>query len=517
MAKTANTSTRKAVKKIAKKTAKKVATTPAAAPPGPSTAPTDAVRVRMYRQGLGDCFLLSFPRDGGGRPVFMLIDCGVILGTPNPTPMMHRVAESILQETGGQIDIVVATHQHYDHLSGFLQAADVFDKIKIDTLWLAWTEDDADPLAKRLRNERNKTKTALRMALTRLKADGGPGVADRVQSLLGFFGPSLAAGAKKDQTDLALEWLRDRAGKIKFWKPGIDPIPLPGATDVKVFMLGPPHDDATIHHSDPSAKEKRDNVVYQLGGALGGDMGFFSAVLGVGLSKNRAVLVKQPMDDLDAPDLTRPFDDCHGMPPTKLKAADDQFFRTHYHARGQSWRRIDGDWLNVGAELALKLDSDTNNTSLAMAIELPGGRVMLFPADAQVGNWTSWQDYTWIVDGKPVTIRDLLARTVLYKVGHHGSHNATLRVGGLESMGSDFVAMLPVDEEVAHDIKKWMSMPLPALVARLNERTQGRVMRIDKDLPTKQPAGLSASGWAAFKKATKGSTDLYTDYVLPPE
>ena len=235
------------------------------------------------------------------------------------------------------------------------------------------------------------------------------------------------------------------------------------------------------------------------------------------LSKDKSVLVQQPMNDLDAPDLTRPFDQCHGKLPAKLKAEDRHFFDAHYDGRGQSWRRIDGDWLNVGAELALKLDSDTNNTSLAMAIELPGGRVMLFPADAQVGNWLSWQDYTWQVGGKPVTIRDLLGRTVLYKVGHHGSHNATLREGGLEWMSPDFVAMLPVNEEVAHDIKKWMSMPLPTLVARLTERTKGRLMRIDKDLPTKKPAALSATAWAQFKKATQGSTALYFDYELPLE
>ena len=34
------------------------------------------VVVRMYRQGHGDCFLLAFPRDGGGEPVRVLIDCG---------------------------------------------------------------------------------------------------------------------------------------------------------------------------------------------------------------------------------------------------------------------------------------------------------------------------------------------------------------------------------------------------------------------------------------------------------
>ena len=34
------------------------------------------VTVRMYRPGHGDCFLLALPREGGGDPVYVLIDCG---------------------------------------------------------------------------------------------------------------------------------------------------------------------------------------------------------------------------------------------------------------------------------------------------------------------------------------------------------------------------------------------------------------------------------------------------------
>jgi hypothetical protein len=38
-------------------------------------------RVRMYRQGLGDCFLITLPRKNA-KPYYIMIDCGVILGTP---------------------------------------------------------------------------------------------------------------------------------------------------------------------------------------------------------------------------------------------------------------------------------------------------------------------------------------------------------------------------------------------------------------------------------------------------
>ena len=93
----------------------------------------------------------------------------------------------------------------------------------------------------------------------------------------------------------------------------------------------------------------------------------------------------------------------------------------------QSWRRIDADWLAIAADLAMQLDRGVNNTSLVLAFEFIGsGRVVLFPADAQVGNWLSWQSVKWPVGANEVKATDLMARTVYLKVAHHGSHNATL-------------------------------------------------------------------------------------------
>lgn len=48
--------------------------------------------------------------------------------------------------------------------------------------------------------------------------------------------------------------------------------------------------------------------------------------------------------------------------------------------------------------MALMLDSATNNTSLVLGIELDPGEVLIFAADAQVGNWLSWQDLSSQVD-----------------------------------------------------------------------------------------------------------------------
>jgi hypothetical protein len=162
-----------------------------------------------------------------------------------------------------------------------------------------------------------------------------------------------------------------------------------------------------------------------------------------------------------------------------------------------TWRRIDGDWLTAAESLALDLASDTNNTSVVLAFEWGPrgrGRVLLFPADAQVGNWLSWRDQTY--GERKLKVDSLLERVLLYKVGHHGSHNATVRrdprdpsstdpLGapfGLELM-NDIIAMIPVDYDAA---KKEMpdpwKMPHEPLYRRLREKARLRVLRSDLEL-----------------------------------
>lgn len=114
---------------------------------------------------------------------------------------------------------------------------------------------------------------------------------------------------------------------------------------------------------------------------------------------------------------------------------------------------------------------------------------MLFAADAQVGNWLSWHDQPYpendeknhaaVGEVGKVTAESLLNRTILYKVGHHASHNATLSAQGLEMMThSDLVAMIPVVSAVS-DTKKGWHMPYVPLLKKLVEKTKGRVLRGD--------------------------------------
>jgi hypothetical protein len=488
-----------------------------------------SVRIRMYRQGLGDCFLLSFPRSNTGTsPDFhMLIDCGVIIGT-DPATLINAV-QDIYTTTNGHIDLLVGTHEHWDHLSGFNQARDVFDKFIVDNVWLAWTEDPDNATARSLRGNRSAKVTALRSAVAQMTAPGMAADKESIQRILGFFGddPALGVAAAPGagnqaaapaahaggSTQAAMLYLASRHdAKVHFCYPTKDePHPLDGVNNVRVYIFGPPEDMKMMKLIDPTSQGKETYGV----ASSGAEDAFFAAVNASG----------QGSADDQIQELSIPFDSFYRISPAEAQAPQqDGFFRQHYgfNKNGtEAWRRIDDDWLNVANELALNLDSDTNNTSLVLAIELgdPGcGKVLLFAADAQVGNWLSWGNLSWSITspgnpGLKVSAPDLLARTVLYKVGHHGSHNATMRAQGLELMlRDDLVAMIPVDHAMA--VKKQWNMPFPDLFTRLQQKTRGRVIRIDSGLPTRQDAStLTDAEWQAFTQSAT-QTDLYIEFSV---
>lgn len=472
------TSARTATKTASKKTAAKkiAARKQATKKAGASSRAT----VRMYRQGLGDCFLITLPRNNG-KDFFILIDCGVILGTQGAQEMMKKVVTDIGKVTDNHIDLLLVTHQHWDHLSGFLQANDEFEQIKIDEVWFAWTEDPKDSLAKKLGAEHGKMKMALTAAAAQYEMASDSGASQQVYDLLGFFG---AAG--QGTTTDALNYVKKKVTKQAFCKPTDPPIVVPGVA-ARFFVLGPPHDEKMIKRFNPS---KANPETYGLDGA------------------NRFLLDSLSITSEIAQ--TGPFDQQFQIPT--VVARQMKFFQDHYWGEDndaklssaavgirdelcptadQGWRRVDGEWLGVTSDLALMLDNATNNTSLALGIELDGGEVLLFAADAQVGNWLSWQDLSWEVDGKTVTGPDLLAKTHLYKVGHHASHNATLRKLGLEQMTNLKIALVPVDHDMAVK-KRWGNMPFPDLLSALETATDGFVLRVDKPVPEKHAAKVVA-------------------------
>ncbi len=436
-----------------------------AAGSGGSAAAPFRAKVRLYRHGLGDCILVTLPRTDGSN-YYILIDCGVILGTPDADQVMTKVLEDVARTTGGKVDLLIATHEHWDHVSGFVLAGAAFDKLAVDQVWLPWTEDPNDDLARTLAAERAAALAGLRLAVNRLQLAGDEDNASAIGSLLEFFG---AAGGAS--TRGALEAVRKKTAAPRYCRPHDDPVDLRDPK-ARLYVLGPPHDETLIRRTRPSTRQPET----------------YGLALAAFRSNIEGALDREPPE--------APFGARYVLPNPVAEEMD--FFKRYW--TDEAWRRIDATWLDGSAELALQLDSATNNTSLVLAVELDNGDVLLFAADAQVGNWLSWQDLSWTLGDRTVTGPELLRRTILYKVGHHGSHNATLREKGLEMMDNLGFALIPVNREMALQ-KGWPRIPLPELVAALEKQTNGGVLRADQDVPANLAQRVVA-------------TDLYFEVAL---
>jgi metallo-beta-lactamase superfamily protein len=488
------------------------APTGAAAP----TAAADDVTIRMFCQGLGDCFLVTIPQIGS-RPYSILIDFGLALGTPSGETIMRQAVAKIAELTQGVIDLVVLTHEHWDHVSGYVLAAEALKtQLTFNHLWVAWTEKHGDALADELREKYAKAKIALARAFQAAPAGADRTTVARLEALegiLAFFGPPAAAGpaaaakAKGGTVAAAMALPHElvnedtNPGAVDYLMPGAC-LPLPAATGlaagVHTFVLGPPRNRTKLSRMNP--KETGDEGYEKKAGDAPG-FGVNWAWMASAMS--------------DGEDLARsnPFDSKLGM--SFAEAEHDEFFDRYFSdAPEDAGRRIDGDWLWTGAQhLALKMDTYTNNTCLVLAFELPTSkRVLLFAADAQVGNWLSWHDQEYkTTDGRTLTASQLLAKTTLYKVGHHGSHNATLKEKGLELMTHpDLVAMLPVEADGVTRLR-YGQMPLKSLMKTLGEKTEGRILRLDEAWSDNTAPGT----WKALGIRAARSTD--TIKVDPPD
>ena len=551
---------------MAKKTSAKKSADPQRLLPEPGE-----LIVRMYRQGLGDCFLLAFGTDNPQKPRYVLIDCGVHSRQTDGPKRLLQVMNDLAAATANRLDVVVATHEHADHLSGFVQKGSPFlsDDLKIGELWVAWTERRGDRQADELRKKRGSAQKVIDKAVEQARQRAEQGLAEALLHLTDFERPAegsvdreavkkairalaadspeqqalfasvtkeflgdgeaelgAAGSAKKEPSsnELALGLLAVKARQTTFCEPGMTPpLAIPGVPHARVYVLGPPRNEKLLKKDLPTkvrgSQSEDGHHEYQevyLSGAADTRAFQLSPALGKGEELGEA---NRLHNDLRYPFAEGFYKDLAKVP--RQRGSDEEheqldavqrFYAERYFGRrpdgaasDTSWRRIDGDWLNAAEKLALSLDSDTNNTSLVLAFEwgtVGSGQVLLFPGDAQVGNWLSWRDQTYRAAAKSFTADDLLSRTVLYKVGHHASHNATVKCDprepsadhdhgvpfGLELM-ENIVALIPVDRDAAD--KKMPTpweMPHRPLYERLREKAKRRVLRADLRLTPLSPA-----------------------------
>lgn len=463
-------------------------------------AATLVTRIRMYRlDELGDCFLISFLLSG--KPIsHMLIDCGSFRNNKDSIARLKLIAEDIRTTLGkAPLNVVVGTHQHNDHLSGFVHCEAVFKRIGIDQVWLSWLDDPSDPTARKIGEKHRKIQKKL-VEIGKLR--GGGQAVQTIGEMLGFYGAG-KRGAVPVLPDRAVKILR-KIGKRRpaYLEPG-QSLDMPGlaAGMVKIHVLGPPLSNKDLYRKDPRKGESYDHALAAM--AVSATRLFNAAIGGPESAREEE---------------NYPF----GLSYKRQRRADYSKALAGmvglYRARDDKWRKIDKDWLNQAEALALFMDKFTNNSSLVMAIELVGsGKVLLFPADAQTGNWASWKDVAWKND--KMSTDSLLKRTVFYKVGHHASHNATL-VEAFEKMNDPrLTAFIPVHKEDPNIAKKggW-KMPADNLYEEIKKRTANRVLRMDGvDPPECQPQLQPAmASWAEIGVTPK-TTKLYIELNIADE
>jgi len=419
------------------------------------------VTVKMFDVGeLGDCFWLQFAtRDQESN---VLIDCGSFRNSEKSKTRLNKIAGYIRNQLNDrQLDVVVGTHQHNDHVSGFVHCEKIFTGM-VDQTWLSWLDNPRDQLARSIKKDQLNLVDTVSKLQSRLPATSSAG--QILKDVLGFYAASGEDedGGGPELPARGIEILKQLPEKeVRYLSPG-DILPLPGMPRdaVRVYVLGPPRNQTLLFDKDPKKTETYDPNL---------------AFANINAKRFLSALENNTSDGSDRAEKQFPFSSTHKKSEAKAHPEMVALYKR------EPWRMIEDDWMQTASRLALYLDSYTNNSSLVLAFELvKSGKILLFAADAQTGNWLSWDDIKWKGVTGTFSTEALLRNTVLYKVGHHGSHNATL-VKALESMEhSELVAMIPVCKTDPNITKKngW-KMPAKNLYKRLKEKTGYRVLRMD--------------------------------------
>lgn len=350
-------------------------------------APTK-LTIFAYQVGFGDCFLLRFTYSSEVRHI--LIDFGTTgLPVEAENDQMLKIAKDIAERCDGVLDAVVATHRHADHISGFATRADgtgsgdIIRRLKPRVVIQPWTEqldlalDATAPAGHVGFTAALNTMHSVAESLVCFLNNGAKGLDDKLTDQLRFIGEDNLSN-KSAVNNLATMGAEQRYvfhGSLS----GLEDL-LPGVT---THVLGPP----TLAQTDTIRKQRsRDpNEFWQLQLR--------------GLQADAGADVKARL----APAFPRHVQAKGGKLPLSARWLADRIRK----ARGEQF---------LG--LVRALDKQMNNTSVILLFETARKKI-LFPGDAQIENWRYALDQE--------EIRTMLEDVDVYKVGHHGSRNATPR------------------------------------------------------------------------------------------
>jgi beta-lactamase superfamily II metal-dependent hydrolase len=430
------------------------------------------VRIRMYRVGFGDFFLVSVPAAGGSM-AHILVDCGV---HAHDLGVIDEAVDQLKTDTGGRLALIIMTHRHADHISGFGSARAVFETFRVERVWMSWFEKPTDAKAAAIQAGLAATAQHLHMALAVRAGPGDAQLAHMAGNILGI--------AKGGGNAGALDMLHSfkapdgTATPVDYYAAGETPTlpPSLSAAGLRAEILGPPRDLSLVAQMDNAAHQYLTSEAVEDDGSKAP----FSAayeVAGFAWPKHESPLFS--LDQIEA--------------------------------------RIKESQPDALAAAAQSADNALNNQSLVVLFTF-GGKTMLFSGDAQWGNWANFLFGGPIGAPGHTTLtaksRAILAALDFYKVGHHGSTNAT-PMDVVAAMKKGCTAMCSTDPGAYGHADKGTEVPRAPLMAALEERTQNRLARSDqvavhdKAGKTVPPTGTLPALAAPFEAGPQGSIDYW--------
>jgi beta-lactamase superfamily II metal-dependent hydrolase len=401
---------------------------------------TRFLSVRMYDVGFGDCYLLTIPV-ADGQNLKILFDCGSIkLGAHSES--MRKVVQHVIDDLrddpakAPHVDVVVATHRHRDHILGFDDQA--WSAVEVGEVWMPWTEKPGDPIALKLRTQQMRMAEHLVSRLEKALRAAPNDKMLQLGSYLALNALTNDGAVRTLQTGFVGEPLRRYLAEEDPTASWFTTPVLPGVT---IHVLGPSHDESVINEMDPP------------------------------LGESYLKMMETGSDDLAEHPL--PFNQ-----DWTITAADYAADYGELDRDLPSDRRDQIRLASSGGDdaMAMVLDKALNGTSLVLVIQV-GNAMLLFPGDAQWGTWRL----------ALANHADLLKSVTFYKVGHHGSHNATPRDFVDQYLGASgqpvqlMISVNPTDN--------WPSVPKQELLDAFQQKKGCKVARSDK------PAEAAAAGF----------------------
>jgi beta-lactamase superfamily II metal-dependent hydrolase len=426
----------------------------------PGAAPQNAatgVRVRMYRVGFGDFFLVSVPSPNASKHI--LIDCGV------HAKDLNTIGDAVAQmekDCGGKLALIIMTHRHADHISGFARCAGVFKRISVETVWMPWFENRSNSSAMKFQANLTAMAGRLQMALAARPDPQSERLRAMAENITG------AGGSNEKALDVLQSGFAN-SPTHQYYKAGDEAVLPQGLVEagVSAQILGPPIDETLIAQMTNRSEQ-------YLSSALEPDQK-------AGPPFNPAFRA-------------RPED----YPPSAFKYVDAAALK----------KMVDGAQPNMLEALAATADNNLNNQSLVVLFTV-GGKHLLFAGDAQWGNWENFLYGGKVATGSAGEIkpeaRAILEKIDFYKVGHHGSANATPK-DAVAAMRVGCVGMCSTQ------VGAYNEVPREPLLSALSTRMNGQLARSDQVAAGDAEANDEAGPLASLFRAPVGK--LFIDYVF---